>query len=303
MIRKNLTLLFILLAIVLVWRAADLLSTDETQFFADVRAILIPFANVYLHIFGHPETAIILSFLIGSLCLAFIFKFWFGCVQPLKLEATAVTQALLSQAAAKGDALPAVERAMAPSALLGDVWVTFKATLVISGEGESRRTRTTVRPMTYFNLQAFHSHGIDFQFYRALPNYYVGLGLLLTFLGLVAGLYFASRGMQTNDFDQARQALVLLLNTSTFKFLTSVAGIGASLLAALAARIGTRQVHTAFDRMCMALELCLPLITPEEIIQQQLAELQRQVQSLSRLDRSIDALAGAVSALRSLERV
>ena len=53
---------------------------------------------------------------------------------------------------------------------------------------------------------------------------------------------------------EARAALVHLLNSATFKFLTSVAGIAMSLMVSLAFRIAVQSLHPRLDRLCDRIE-------------------------------------------------
>lgn len=59
----------------------------------------------------------------------------------------------------------------------------------------------------------------------ALPGYFTSLGLIMTFLGLVVALYFAAKGFRTGNIEDARAAIIQLLNAASFKFLTSVAAL------------------------------------------------------------------------------
>ena len=62
-------------------------------------------------------------------------------------------------------------------------------------------------------------------FMQSLPGYFTSLGLIFTFVGLVVALYFAAKGFRSSNIDDARAAIIQLLNTASFKFLTSVAAL------------------------------------------------------------------------------
>jgi hypothetical protein len=108
--------------------------------------------------------------------------------------------------------------------------------------------RQPISPWRRWSVRAYVSE------MQALPNYFVGLGLVMTFLGLIAGLWFASQGMRTADMIEARAALVHLLNSATFKFLTSVAGIAMSLVVSLAFRISVQSLRIRLDLLCDRIE-------------------------------------------------
>jgi hypothetical protein len=111
-----------------------------------------------------------------------------------------------------------------------------------------------VRPSAYITLASLERSGLRLGLMQALPNYFVGLGLVMTFLGLIAGLWFASQGMRAADMIEARAALVHLLNSATFKFLSSVAGIAMSLVVSLAFRISVQSLRIRLDRLCDRIE-------------------------------------------------
>jgi len=77
---------------------------------------------------------------------------------------------------------------------------------------------------------------------RSLPAYFTSVGLILTFIGLVVALYFASKGFRTGDMTEARAAIVQLLNAASFKFLTSVSALISALIVSLYGRYGSSAV-------------------------------------------------------------
>jgi hypothetical protein len=109
----------------------------------------------------------------------------------------------------------------------------------------------------------------------------VGVGLLLTFFGLVSALYFATQGIAEGiDFDQTQSALRDLLHAASFKFYTSVAGLACSIALGLLIRWGASLVENAFDRLSEALEERLLLATPEAIAYEDSREVKQQTQYL-----------------------
>jgi hypothetical protein len=75
---------------------------------------------------------------------------------------------------------------------------------------------------------------VQYDFVRSLPNFFVGLGLLGTFIGLIAALTFSTQDLAVAD-DQAKikAALSGLLTTAAAKFYISAAGLIASLILSL----------------------------------------------------------------------
>jgi hypothetical protein len=135
-------------------------------------------------------------------------------------------------------------------------WALYRATLE---SGEDGRVSAPFSPGRYFDLKALQFSGLRLRMFMGLPNDFVGIGLVFTFLGLVAGLYFASQSMMSADLNAAREALVLLLHAATFKFLTSITGIGLSLLLSWAQRGLIDGLQDALSDVQFEIERLLPV--------------------------------------------
>jgi hypothetical protein len=120
-----------------------------------------------------------------------------------------------------------------------------------------------------------------------VPNYLVGLGLLFTFAGLVAALYFASAGVAAASIQEAQDALRHLLAAATFKFMTSIAGLGASIVYSSREKTQLYRLGHRIDALCTALEQRLVPVTPEYLGTVQLAEMRNQSLLLRRLGRHL----------------
>ncbi|WP_145613018.1 hypothetical protein [Nitrospirillum amazonense] len=250
---------------VLVFRLSQ--GGDSASFFLTIRELAKPLATVYLALFGQPEFALVLAAGMMLACVALLGGFWAGQVRrTLDTLKTITGSAMLIMGEPNDRRVGSMKRLMESSPLLIDEWRMFESTLLDAGQGAQRRAYSTIRPQEYFSMEAMESRGLDFRFYVALPNYFVGVGLMFTFLGLVAGLYFASKGLQMGDLAQARQALGQLLAASTMKFVSSVVGIGASLVTSMVVRHWQRKVQAALDDLCRAIELCFPLISAHRLM-------------------------------------
>lgn len=167
-----------------------------------------------------------------------------------------------------------IETAHAP---LLHAWQEFEKTLIrpdLTRPADGRKVRNTVRPSSYFNVQATVEAGFNLPFWQALPNYFVGFGLLCTFLGLVSGLHFAADGVAAGG-KEATDALQKLLAAATFKFFTSIAGVLSSLGLSVFIRSQTQALQGTLDRFCSALEQRLVFVTPVSVAQEQLREQQK----------------------------
>ena len=177
-------------------------------------------------------------------------------------------------------------------------WEEFKKTIIPPNDGESRPIWITVRPSLYFNI-ADTEHHLGLRSFQAWSNILVGLGLLLTFLGLVAALFFASEAIRSAvgikeaasvlkngvDAQKAAQAgvqdaLVQLLNTASFKFWTSIAGLGCSILLTLVHKWLSKCINHQFVTICGRIENLTQIVTPEWLANRQYEAVQEQSNQL-----------------------
>jgi ABC-type transporter Mla subunit MlaD len=177
--------------------------------------------------------------------------------------------------------MPRVEALMLRCRYLRHSWQKFRETLVEPPSDDPSTNQVvynTARPQTYFNMA---EAGLRFSLYRATPNLLVGVGLLLTFFGLVTALYFTNEAIKhANSLAASQDALRDLLYAASFKFYTSIAGLGGSILLTLVLRYGTSKVESSFDTLAFALERKLVFVTPESIAFNHLREAQEQTKNL-----------------------
>ena len=153
------------------------------------------------------------------------------------------------------EAMPKIEKLMLGTRYLRHSWQKFRETLIepsFEEGGGSRVVRNTARPQDYFNTA---EAGLRFPLYRAMPNLLVGVGLLLTFFGLVTALFFTTSAIKNAaDLAASQDALRDLLYAASFKFYTSIAGLGGSIILTLTLRYGISAVERTFDKLASVLE-------------------------------------------------
>ena len=169
----------------------------------------------------------------------------------------------------------------ASNRLLGPRWREYRDLLVLPTL-PGRPVRATARPDGWFDASGLlRAAGADPRYHAALPNLLVGAGLLFTFLGLAAALGSAggvvAEGVSQHDRNAALKAL---LDTASFKFITSLFGLGLSIAYALYYRRILRQTDASCSRFMALLEARVPLLTP--------ASLQHEANAL--LDKQNDLL-------------
>jgi ABC-type transporter Mla subunit MlaD len=140
-------------------------------------------------------------------------------------------------------------------------WRQFAATTI----RESASVRYTVRPQSFINLADARGELFGLKMMGSIPGYFVGLGLLLTFIGLVLALDKAAGSTAAGSAEAMTQSLNELLAAATFKFSTSIAGLGASLALALIFRTYQIWIEGAFDGFSRALERRMIFYPPQRI--------------------------------------
>lgn len=140
---------------------------------------------------------------------------------------------------------------MSKTKYLKDSWREFNETLLIpyidfEPDDENEKILNTHHTSTYFNQRYIIWSKVNMRWFNALPNILTGIGIVGTFIGLVAGIYIASPGLSADNIDEAKKALNVLLSGASLAFLTSIAGLSSSMLFSKAEK---NKIHE-FDRLC-----------------------------------------------------
>jgi hypothetical protein len=224
-----------------------------------IKALLVPIAAIFLDLFNSPATAVILSAAIVITGLALSASFWFGRVRPVTRELRE-----LGDVASTLKPLPdRDERRRRLADLFDRSGIMRREYALYAGrldppapERGSAGGAAPSRPRAgdYLDLAAVERAGVGLGSFGQLSSHVVGIGLVLTFCGLVAGLYFASKGLVAADLATARTSLVQLLQAATFKFLTSIAGIATSIVIALVHQRAVGRITAALDELNLTLD-------------------------------------------------
>lgn len=141
-----------------------------------------------------------------------------------------------------------VDQKLSRHPLIGHSWQEFAKTCTRDGV-----ILRTARPGAYFNIATVRENLPGLKIMPTLPGYFVGLGLLLTFIGLVIALSKAAGGV-TGSPEGMTQSLRELLDAATFKFSTSIAGLFSSLVLAFVLKLYTVAIESGFHRFSEAVE-------------------------------------------------
>lgn len=245
--------LFLLAGLVALAALLHTLAGSSSEGGAGLKQWIIPVASLYLDTFNNPTTAIVLSLAMGLSGLAIIIFFWVKRFNPVNAELRWVLRKLKSAKVKPGTAqtLTLADDVFGSSDLLARHWRAFRREIAEDAEGSYVRF---AEPSERFSLPNIRVAARSASALRAFAGDFVGIGLVFTFLGLVAGLYFAGRSMLSADLGAAREALIQLLHASTFKFLTSIMGIGMSLVLTWANRIFVSHTEKEIDELNLWIE-------------------------------------------------
>ena len=161
---------------------------------------------------------------------------------------------------------------------ISDGWAAFRKTLV-GDEDEllgTRQISSTQNISHFLNESSITGRAIDIRFYQSMPNMFVGVGLLFTFLGLILALLSASAGVSAVNVADAQLALKGLLGAAGFKFLSSLAGLLSSLVFSWREKARLYKVDSAISDLNKSIELAFTPISTELLAYQRNKLLERQ---------------------------
>jgi hypothetical protein len=172
--------------------------------------------------------------------------------------------------------------------LVGHPWREFSDTLVPPLPTDPHPVfRNSHDPSHYFNLASLLEGHVNVRFIAAVPGYMTGLGILGTFIGLVAGIYLASLGMNAADVQKMRDALQPLLSGAALAFWTSIVGLICSLIFSVAEKRAFYRIEQAICRWNDNLDRRLRRVTPEQLGAEQIAEASKQTLQLERFNTDL----------------
>jgi hypothetical protein len=153
------------------------------------------------------------------------------------------------------------------SPALMDGWSNFRGLLVDNGDG---RLATTARAGEVFAPLDEPARTLEWW-----ANILVALGLVITFLGIVAALSEATGAIGTGNPAEVQAALMGLLAIAATKFWTSIAGVLASIVLRVIARLRRRRIHQLETSFFTALDACIVYMPPEKVALEQMNALHR----------------------------
>jgi len=162
-------------------------------------------------------------------------------------------------------------------------WQEFSETLILpesTSDGTIMPCSNTERPQEFFNL---HDLNMGPGFTKALPSIFIGVGLSLTFFGLISALSSAAEGIQAAGGDTLaiQNAIKGLLNAASAKFYASLFALFTSICLTVLIKGSSWWLEGELKKINIAIENGVRHLTLESlslqgnvIMQNQLAQLQ-----------------------------
>ncbi len=131
-------------------------------------------------------------------------------------------------------------------------WGEYDETII--ADDESREIISPKRAHDYFNEQLIVSPTVNLRLFFAIPNLLIGVGLLLTFFGIVIALNIASSGITGGTAASSDKALQDLLAAASTKFSSSIVALICSLTFSGWQKHYYDKIITTIDDICHRFE-------------------------------------------------
>ncbi len=186
------------------------------------------------------------------------------------------------------DQFESVAEKFRSSVYLERAWIEFEETLIrppdnyTFTEARYEVIQNTRRPHEYFNLHVIPSLRVK---PWIAPSTFVAVGLLFTFIGLVAALTAAASAFTSSGSNGETIELAInnLLIVAGAKFFASIGGLLSSLLVTIASNRWQSRINAATYQLCDDLEKRLWYISQTQVASDQYAHAIRQTDRLEEL--------------------
>ncbi len=131
-------------------------------------------------------------------------------------------------------------------------WGEYDETII--ADDEHREIISPKRAHDYFNEQLIVSPTVNLRLFFAIPNLLIGVGLLLTFFGIVIALNIASSGIAGGTAASSDKALQDLLGAASTKFSSSIIALICSLTFSGWQKHYYDKIITTIDDICHRFE-------------------------------------------------
>ncbi len=142
----------------------------------------------------------------------------------------------------------------------GKLWGEFDESLVENAR--LRTVRNTIDADHFFNSRTLAKGIANSRFFTAVPSFLTATGVLGTFAGLQMGL----SGFEASSTEAMKNSIFTMISGASVAFLTSVWGVGLSLLFNLYEKTLETHVTKRIAKLQNRIDYLFPRITPEEVL-------------------------------------
>ena len=167
--------------------------------------------------------------------------------------------------------------------LIGTAWEDYARSFVNDQKKPTEPILAFLRPKAVFTPSIARERFFGLKLLPTIPGYFIGIGLLLTFIGLVIALSQAA-GTAGANISQVQKGLHNLLHAATFKFSTSIAGLFSSIALSIIFRIYQINIEQGFDNFCRKLDLKILYLPPQYVSFVSFRTGQEQLQQLKEIN-------------------
>jgi len=253
-------------------------------------------------IFRSDWTAIIVTFGLPVVAILVVLDFRYRVFHPLKNDIDFANQ-VFSQASdpqSYAEINGEVDQSLSENRFLEPIWLEYRETM---SEGRSFSGeiiyQNTKRPKDYFTADAISRQRGSMQDLDYLPNIFVGIGLLVTFLGLTAAVYETATAISKagSDIDGVLGSVRNLLTVASIKFLTSVAGILCSIGLTFSIKSMQSNISGRLNHLHDRIEKCLEFLSIERLQLKTISAIEDMSSSISKgisegVAEGVQAIAG-----------
>ncbi len=257
------------------------------------------FVKPFLDLFTVAGFAPLLAFCMVAATLLIGLRVYFWHSRPGKTDLQKVSK-VLSTIQGQQDftnRYGEVDALLSETKILKHGWEEFRETLVFpSDQDKIQVIRNTVRPGFYLHVSEIENT-LRLKRIHFVSNLLIGIGLLLTFIGLVAALTEAGAAIGANTTNgDFQEPIKKLLAVAAFKFWTSVSGLGCSIGLRIFYEVQHNNIKSLLSQINSSIERGLQFVTPEFLAVEHLREAQEQSAAMKRF--STDVAVSLTTALK-----
>ncbi|PLR18816.1 hypothetical protein SGCZBJ_24575 [Caulobacter zeae] len=233
-----------------------------------------PVTSFVVAVFSAPSAALIMAGAILALAVGLIFQSGHFEYAPLRDDLSRRSDLLAElggpdRQKAFAEAFPQIDKRLGgaahPALELG--WANYRGQLAETGDG---RLASSIHASDAFEHADSPARSLEWW-----ANLMVAIGLVITFMGIVAALTEAVDAMQRQGGAGMQTALMGLLAVAATKFWTSIAGVLGSIILRLVARRRRQAIEALEAHFFAQLDGCVRFAPPEKVMLEQLAVLSR----------------------------